>query len=58
MIFVEYEGQELPVTNMFDVMGNETDDPDEVVSVVAPLPNGKWLSIECSGYDLIVMTVH
>lgn len=58
MICVEHKGMILPVTNMFDVMGVETDDPDEAVSVVAPLPDGQWLAVECGDGNLIVVTVH
>lgn len=46
LVFVSEYGR-LPVTDMFDVDGNDTEDPVEANTVVVMLPNGKWLSAEC-----------
>lgn len=46
LVFME-DGRTLPITNMFDVDGDETDDPAMAVSVVAALPDGKWLAAQC-----------
>ena len=39
-----YRGEVLPVTNMFDVNGDETSDPDDAATIVAPMPDGNWLA--------------
>lgn len=46
--FALLETNELvPVTNMFDIWGDETDDPDEAVTAVAgPTLEGKWVAFE------------
>jgi hypothetical protein len=36
----------LPVTNMFDVDGQPTDDLELAFVIVAIMPDGKWLSTE------------
>ena len=36
-------GERCPITNMIDDRGNETDDPDDAVSVVFPIASiDKW----------------
>ena len=39
-----YRGEVLPVTNMFDVHGDETNDPDDAETLVAAMPDGQWLA--------------
>lgn len=46
LIFVCECGR-LPITNMFDVDGNEVADPALANTVVARLPNGQWLAAKC-----------
>lgn len=41
------------ITNMFDVNGDETNDPDEAVNIVAQLPDGRWLASSCHRRDII-----
>ena len=43
LIFVCKYGR-LPITNMFDISGEEIIDPDEAYTVVAKLPDGQWLA--------------
>ena len=38
-------GESCPVTNMFDLDGDETSVVEDAYSVVAMAPDGKWLSI-------------
>jgi hypothetical protein len=38
---------------MFDIDGNEIDDPSQVFTIVALLPNGKWLACECQPHEII-----
>jgi len=45
IVFVSPWGR-LPVTNMFDVDREPTDDPALACIIVAMLPNGEWLSTE------------
>jgi len=47
------EGRNLRVSNMFDIDGTETDDPEAATSVVAEMPDGQWLAIECHGGDIV-----
>jgi len=37
---------------MFDMYGDETADPQYAVTVVALLPNNKWLTSECRPHDI------
>lgn len=46
MVVMVEDGQTIPVTNMLDADGDETDDPMEAVVVVAgPDSTGHWLTI-------------
>ena len=47
------DGSLLIVTNMFDVDGDETTEPEMAFSIVAQLPNGQWLASECWSGDLV-----
>lgn len=46
-------GYDLRISNMLDIDGDETDDPDEAASIVAELPDGWWLAIECHFGDIV-----
>lgn len=44
-MFLLLDGELIPVTNLLDVNGDETDDPELADRFVAgPLPNGQWMS--------------
>lgn len=43
------DGTMLPITNLFDIDGDETDDPDEAVSFVAG-EGGVWVSGSCDDF--------
>lgn len=45
IVFVGPHGR-LPVTDMFDVDREPTEDPALACVIVAMLPNGRWLSTE------------
>ena len=50
------DGQELPVTNMFDGFGEETDDVDDAVSCVAgPDADGMWVSIDFTEMEKVAV---
>ena len=46
-------GYDIPVTNMLDAFGDETNDPDEARTVVGPLDNGKWLACQCEFGEIV-----
>lgn len=52
MVFVSEFGR-LPVTNMFDVDGDPTLDPEIANTVVARLPNGQWLAAKCYPNEIV-----
>ena len=55
-VAVTEDGQELPVTNMFDGDGDETDDVDAAVTCVAgPDKDGLWLTIDFAEMESVVM---
>jgi hypothetical protein len=50
------DGERLPVTNMFAWDGEKmvkTDNPEEALSLVARMPNGKWLATQCFDGEII-----
>lgn len=49
------DGYNIPITNMFDIDGEETDDPAMACTIVGPLPDGKWLACQCSPHDIVPM---
>ncbi|MTH96410.1 hypothetical protein [Roseibium sp. RKSG952] len=56
-IWLELEdGSHAPITNMFDCDGDETDDPEHAFSVVAQLPDGRWLTQEVIPDDFEVVS--
>lgn len=44
---------DVPITNMIDIHGNETNDPKAAVSIVARLPDGNWLAAECFPHEIV-----
>lgn len=47
------DGRHLPITNMFDVDGEETDLPGEAHIIVAEMLDGRWLASECREGDIV-----
>jgi hypothetical protein len=47
-----WQGEWLEVTNMFDIGGDDTYDPDQATSIVVQLPNGKWAAIQCKSGEI------
>lgn len=43
----EWNGNSLPVSNMFDADGEEVYDPNDAEMVIAELPDGEWLACRC-----------
>lgn len=50
-------GVTVPITQMFDADGDETEDPSECVTFIGPLPNGQWYT-EINADFMNVATVH
>jgi len=46
-------GQIVHFSVMLDMEGNETDDIEECVCAVAPLPNGDWAVIDFSVFEQV-----
>lgn len=44
-------GRELQIVQMLDCEGDETDDPDEAVSAIAPDPGLGWWTIRVADFD-------
>lgn len=55
---IDNYGRRLPITNMFDADGDETTDPQEAFRVVAPLPCGHWVAMDCEPTDIIPNGLH
>ena len=51
-LFFSWDGHKLPITNMFDIFGEETTDPTVATSLVALLPNDRWLAVACSPREI------
>jgi hypothetical protein len=47
------QGYDVPVTNMFDVNGDEVLDPKNAHSVVAQLPDGRWLAAKVAPHEIV-----
>jgi hypothetical protein len=44
---------------MFDIDGDETDDPEFACFIVADLSNGTWLATECRSGEIVdVLTLN
>lgn len=43
----------IPIDKMFDIDGDETDDPTMAISVTAHEPGGAWWTIEVAEGDII-----
>lgn len=52
LVFV-FDGHDIQITNMFDVDGDETDDPEMACSVVGQLDNGRWCSMKVVPSDIV-----
>jgi hypothetical protein len=46
MYEIQINSVKYPVDLMYDLDGDETDDPFLAISVVCPMPNGTWLAVE------------
>lgn len=46
------DGAAVPVTNLFDADGEETEDPDEAVTFVAG-EGGRWFTGQCADYERV-----
>ena len=53
MITIKHKGALLPVTNMFDIDGVETEDISLATTCVAKQADDEWLVIEVYAGDLI-----
>ena len=53
MLFLTEDGSLLPITNMFDIDGDETSNPDEAVSLVAVRDDGLWLASTCEPHEIV-----
>lgn len=40
---VNIDGEACPVTNLLNIMGEETEDAEEAIQAVAQAPDGKWV---------------
>jgi hypothetical protein len=47
-VLILADGTVCEITNMFDVDGDETDNPDMAFSVFARHPDGRWISQQVS----------
>lgn len=52
-LYFVVDGHRLRISNMLDIDGDETDDPEAAITIVAQLPNGKWLASECWPGDIV-----
>ncbi len=48
MFLILDDGTRCRVTNMYDVDGDETDDPELACAIVAEKPDGRWVAVEVS----------
>ena len=48
------DGTTVPITNLLDEFGDETDDPDEAVTFVAG-DGDQWFAGLCSDYDEVTI---
>lgn len=55
-ITVDFMGNILEVTNMYNRFGNDTNDPALATACVVALPDGRWWSVTCD--TVPVYTVH
>jgi hypothetical protein len=53
IVYVKYEGGIWPVTNMFDVDKEETEDISLAVTCVAKIADDEWLALVVCDGDLI-----
>ena len=48
-----YEGRLLPVTNLYDVFGDETNEPIRAHTLVAFGGRGEWIACQCYPEEII-----
>lgn len=48
------DGEVLPMQNFVDRFGDDTDDVDEAISAIAPLPDGRWVVIDLTQFETVV----
>lgn len=53
MLYFIGDGRMLPITNMLDADGDETDDPALATRIVAQLPDGQFLASQCFDGEII-----
>ena len=52
-IALDAEGRALVIASMFDADGDETEDPEAAVAVVAQHPNGSWWAIDLRAFERV-----
>lgn len=52
------DGRDVPITNMFDITGAATTDPREATSIVAMLPDGRWLACAVELHEIVPRRVN
>ncbi len=50
----EHGAEEFEVTNMFDIDGEETNDPDETVVIVVKISEHEWHTVDIRNYIKLV----
>ena len=43
----------VPITNMFDIDGDDTDDPELAHTIVGSFPDGQWFATEVRPGDIV-----
>ena len=46
-------GYDIPITNMIDASGEDTNDPEQARAIVGPLADGKWLACQCEFCEIV-----
>lgn len=48
------DGSIVKMQNFVDRFGDDTDDVEEAIKAIAPLPDGKWLVIDLTQFENVV----
>ena len=56
LFFVTEDGTRLPVTNIFDIDGDEIEDVSQACRFVAMLPDGQWFAAWCDPGEIMIGT--
>lgn len=48
------DGLLVPLIDLFDINGDETQDPSAAIAAVAELPNGTWMSLIIDDFPQLV----